>query len=95
MFSLHKIFGFQSVGFQFLCVAILLNVLKSCALVKIESEQKPLGLQELDIRILTDNFARTALARVELAEDIISKPSTGDKNIQINAFNWKIQPLNL
>ena len=65
--------------------------LTSCSLVKIESEQKPLGVRELNTRLLTQNFARNAMDRVELAADSISKMAAEDKAIRINTLYWKIQ----
>lgn len=71
-----------------LSIGILFN---SCSLVKIESEQKPLGVRELNTRLLTQNFARNAMDRVELAADSISKMAKDNKDIQINTLYWKIQ----
>ena len=69
----------------------LLLLLGSCSLVKIESEQKPLGVRELNTRLLTQNFARSAMDRVELAADSITKLAADDKTIPINTLLWKIQ----
>lgn len=69
----------------------LISLLNSCSLVKIESEQKPLGVRELNTRLLTQNFARNAMDRVELAADSISKLASDNKDIQINTLYWKIQ----
>jgi len=71
-------------------VAIILFA-SSCSLVEIESEQKPLGVRELNTRLLTQNFARTAMDRVELAADSISRLYPDKKNVQINTLHWKIQ----
>ena len=74
--------------FTLLFIGLLLN---SCSLVKIESEQKPLGIKELNTRLLTQNFARNALDRIELAADSISILAAGDKSIQLSTLHWKIQ----
>ena len=50
---------------SYMSIVILLMLLSSCSLVKIESEQKPLGVRELNTRLLTQNFARTAMDRVD------------------------------
>ena len=70
---------------------ILMLLISSCSLVKIESEQKPLGVRELNTRLLTQNFARTAMDRVELAADSISRLYPDKKNVQMNTLHWKIQ----
>lgn len=71
-------------------VLIVFN-LSSCSLVKIESEQEPLGTRELNTRLLTQNYAQTAMDRVELAADSIAKLAISDKTIQINTLYWKIK----
>lgn len=82
----------NSGSFLLLCsVIILLLFLNSCSLVKIESEQKPLGVKELNTRVLTQRFAWSAMDRVELAADSISKLSNGNSNIQVNTLYWKIK----
>ncbi|BFP42214.1 hypothetical protein FGF1_30590 [Flavobacteriaceae bacterium GF1] len=63
----------------------------SCSLVKIESEQKPLGVRELNTRLLTQNFARGAMDRVEMAADSITKLANDHETIPINTLHWKIQ----
>ncbi|WP_299361758.1 hypothetical protein [Winogradskyella sp.] len=63
----------------------------SCSLVKIESEQKPLGVRELNTRLLTQKFAQTAMDRVEQAADSILNLSADRKNIQLNTIHWKIK----
>jgi hypothetical protein len=78
---------------KFICVSVILFVTFSCSLVKIESEQKPLGVRELNTRLLTQNFARTAMDRVELAADSISALNLDKKNVQLNTLHWKIQTL--
>jgi hypothetical protein len=65
--------------------------LSSCSLVKIESVQKPLGIRELNIRLLTQNFARTAMDRIEFAADNISNLNQNTKKVQLNTIKWKIQ----
>jgi hypothetical protein len=75
--------------YYLLLTAIL--AVSSCSLVKIESEQKPLGVRELNTRLLTQNFAQAAMDRVEQAADSISKLATNDKDIQVNTLYWKIQ----
>lgn len=69
----------------------MLLTLSACSLVRIESEQKPLGVRELNTRILTQEFARTAMDRIETAADSIITLATGEKNIQINALEWKLK----
>ena len=69
----------------------IILLVSSCSLVKIESEQKPLGIRELNTRLLTQNFARTAMDRVELAADSISRLYPDKKNVQMNTLHWKIQ----
>jgi len=73
-----------------LLAAIAGFLLHSCSLVKIESEQKPLGVKELNTRILTQNFARNAMDRVELAADSILNLAAGNKTVQLNTLQWKI-----
>jgi hypothetical protein len=70
---------------------IIIITFSSCSLVKIESEQKPLGVRELNTRLLTQNFAQVAMDNVELAADSISKLAMGNKDIQVNTLYWKIQ----
>ena len=70
---------------------LVLLFLSSCSLVKIESEQKPLGIRELNIRLLTQNFARTAMNRIEFAADKISNLDQNTKKVQLNTIKWKIQ----
>ncbi|RXP55744.1 hypothetical protein EC396_07895 [Lutibacter sp. HS1-25] len=77
--------------FYYTLLTIIILLVSSCSLVKIENEQKPLGIRELNTRLLTQNFARTAMDRVELAADSISNLSIDNKNIQINTLHWKIQ----
>ena len=70
---------------------LVLLFLSSCSLVKIESEQKPLDIRELNIRLLTQNFARTAMNRIEFAADKISNLDQNTKKVQLNTIKWKIQ----
>jgi hypothetical protein len=65
--------------------------MESCSLVKIESEQRPLGIRDLNTRLLTQNFAKTAMDRVELAADSIAALATDQKDIQINSIYWKLR----
>jgi len=76
---------------KYLLLFTTITVLSSCSLVKIESEQKPLGVRELNTRLLTQNFAQTAMDRVELAADSISKLAASNKDIQVGTLHWKIQ----
>lgn len=78
-------------SFFYIFFTVLILLVSSCSLVKIENEQKPLGIRELNTRLLTQNFARTAMDRVELAADSISSLSIDNKNIQLNTLRWKIQ----
>ncbi len=65
--------------------------ISSCSLIKIQTDQKPLGVRALNTRILTQNFAKEALDRVELAADSIYNLALNEKNIQLNTLRWKIQ----
>ncbi|MBO3116376.1 hypothetical protein J4050_06440 [Winogradskyella sp. DF17] len=76
---------------RLIAFVLLVSCISSCSLVKIESEQKPLGTRELNTRLLTQNYAQTAMDRVELAADSITKLAVDDKDIQINTLYWKIQ----
>ncbi|MDY2586829.1 hypothetical protein [Winogradskyella aquimaris] len=75
----------------YILTSVVAITFSSCSLVKIESEQKPLGVRELNTRLLTQNFAKTAMDRVELAADSISRLYPDKKNVQINTLYWKIQ----
>ena len=57
---------------------ITLVLASSCSLVKIESEQKPLSVNELNTRLLIQAFAEEALERTEIAADSILKEAEGD-----------------
>lgn len=86
----HLLSSFKHVV-KLLAFMLLTLYLSSCSLVKIESEQKPLGTRELNTRLLTQNYAQIAMDRVELAADSIAKLAVDNKDIQINTLYWKIQ----
>ncbi len=67
--------------------------LPSCSLVKIESEQKPLSITDLNTRLLTQSFVIEAANRVEVAADSILHTST-DSDLQTKSLQWKIKTLN-
>lgn len=92
MYNFYKICKTRAVGLLNISVLLIIIIITfSCSLVKIESEQKPLGVRELNTRLLTQNFAKTAMDRVELAADSISRLYPDKKNVQINTLYWKIQ----
>jgi len=66
-------------------------LLASCSLVKIESEQQPLSVNELNTRLLIQAYAEEALERTEIAADSILKEAAGLIEIEKNALLWKIQ----
>jgi len=70
---------------------ITLVLASSCSLVKIESEQKPLSVNELNTRLLIQAFAEEALERTEIAADSILKEAEGEIDVQKNTLRWKIQ----
>ncbi|MDX1333592.1 MAG: hypothetical protein R3252_11220 [Robiginitalea sp.] len=72
-------------------VGFLSFLITSCSLVKIESEQQPLSVNELNTRLLIQAFAEEALERTEIAADSILKETEGRLDIQKNALRWKIQ----
>ena len=76
-----------------LSISMMLIVLffTSCSLVRIESEQKPLEVRDLNTRLLTQNFAQNAMDRVEIAADSIHNQAKDQKNIQLNTLQWKIK----
>jgi len=76
---------------SYVLLILVMLFLSSCSLVKIESVQKPLGIRELNIRLLTQNFARTAMDRIEFAADNISNLNQNTKKVQLNTIKWKIQ----
>lgn len=65
--------------------------MSSCSLDGIESEQKPLSVNDLNTRLLTQNFAWASMNRVERAADSISKLAEDQQRMQLNALYWKIQ----
>lgn len=78
---------------RYTILSLLLFIISSCSLVKIESEQTPLGIRELNTRLLTQNFARNAMDRVESAADSIFNLSMDQNKIQLNSIRWKIETL--
>ncbi len=76
----------------FFSVLILSLCLLSCSLVKIESEQKPLTTTDLNTRLLTQSFVRSAADKVEKAADSILDYSE-DIELQKNSLYWKINTL--
>ena len=70
---------------------IFFLLLSSCSLVKIESEQQPLSINELNTRLMIQAFAEEALERTEIAADSILNEAEGQLDIQKNALRWKIQ----
>ncbi|MCO5725605.1 hypothetical protein [Robiginitalea marina] len=74
-----------------LLAGLIVLLLSSCSLVKIESEQKPLSVNELNTRLLIQAFAEEALERTEIAADSIAKEAEGHLAVQKNALRWKIQ----
>jgi len=77
--------------FSYVLLTTAILLVSSCSLVKIENEQRPLGIGALNTRLLTQNFARTAMDRVVLAADSIANLSKDNKKIQLNTLRWKIQ----
>jgi len=71
--------------------ALTFLLANSCSLVKIESEQKPLSVNELNTRLLIQAFAEEALERTEIAADSILKEAEGEIDVQKNTLRWKIQ----
>jgi hypothetical protein len=69
----------------------VLLIISSCSLVKIESEQQPLSVNDLNTRLLIQAFAEEALLRTEIAADSIMEEAEGRNEIQKNALQWKIQ----
>jgi hypothetical protein len=70
---------------------LIVLLLSSCSLVRIESEQKPLSVNELNTRLLIQAFAEEALERTEIAADSIAKEAEGHLAVQKNVLRWKIQ----
>ena len=86
----NKIKSLTGPLWRFIFLLVLVLSFGSCSLVKIESEQKPLGVKELNTRVLTQRFARSAIDRIEIAADSIAELSAGDNQVQINTLYWKI-----
>ena len=83
---------FQNIKFRdVFFVGFLSFLFTSCSLVKIESEQQPLSVNELNTRLLIQAFAEEALERTEIAADSILQEAEGRLDIQKNALRWKIQ----
>jgi hypothetical protein len=76
----------------FFSVLIPSLCLLSCSLVKIESEQKPLTTTDLNTRLLTQSFVRSATDKVEKVADSILGNSE-DIELQKNSLYWKINTL--
>lgn len=68
---------------------ITLFLFQSCSLVKIESEQKPLPVLELNTRLLTQSYVNETCLKVEKAVDSILN-QTHDLEIKKNALKWKL-----
>ncbi len=75
-----------------LCLLFIAVSLKSCSLVKIESEQKPLTTTDLNTRLLTQSFVRDAANKVEKSADSILS-SSDDVDLQTKSLQWKINTL--
>lgn len=88
-FPFHFISNIKS----FLVFVILAISFTSCSLVKIESEQKPLSKQDLNIRVLTQSVVNEASNRIEFAADSIIG-STSHTELQKHAYRWKLETLN-
>ena len=71
---------------------LLLCLLSSCSLVKIESEQIPLSKRDLNTRLLTQAFVQNTTKRVEIAADSIIRNSNSTE-VHKNALLWKINTL--
>ena len=74
-----------------LFIGIMSLLAGSCSLINIESEQKPLSVNELNTRLLIQAFAEEALLRTEKAADSILNGAAGQIDIEKNALRWKIQ----
>ncbi|WP_299533947.1 hypothetical protein [Ulvibacterium sp.] len=85
---LRSFYGFGKV--RILCFVFFL-FFTSCALLRIESEQKPLSINDLNTRLLTQSFVTEAMRRTENTADSIAKLALGDIEIQKNALLWKIK----
>ena len=74
------------------CLTMLLIVLlQSCTLFKIESADKPLSVNDINTRYLVQSFAGDALYRNELAADSISTLSDGSQQLRLRTLQWKLQ----
>lgn len=62
----------------------------SCSLLRIESEQKPLSINDLNTRLLTQSFVTEAMDRTEKTADSIAKMAKDDIEIQKKTLQWKI-----
>lgn len=74
---------------SFVLIFCLTFYVTSCSLIKIKTDQEPLGIRELNTRILTQNFARDAMDRIEITADNIAN-STQNRFIEISTLYWKI-----
>lgn len=73
-----------------LCFVVCL-LYASCSLLRIESEQKPLSINDLNTRLLTQSFVTQAMDRTENAADSIAKMALEDIEIQKSTLLWKIR----
>ena len=73
----------------FLSLIFFLIYTTSCSLIKIKTDQEPLGIRELNTRILTQNFARDAMDRIEISADNIANASSS-RYVQAATLYWKI-----
>ena len=87
--TIHKRVNFD-ILYRFWGLFLLLT-LSSCSLLNIESAQTPLDKVDLNTRILTQNYAKEALNRVEYAADSIILLEPNNFDIQVNALQWKIK----
>ena len=76
----------------YISAILILFVLQSCSLLKIESAQEPLTTSQLNSRLLTQSFIADASERVEWAADSIIYEEA-DFEIQKNAYRWKLKTL--
>ena len=86
-------FHFSSIIKPLVAFVVLAFLVSSCSLIKIESEQKPLSKQDLNIRVLTQSVVNEVSNRIEFAADSVIG-SSKDSDIQIHAYRWKIESLN-
>ncbi|MEO1012388.1 MAG: hypothetical protein AAFX53_13865 [Bacteroidota bacterium] len=71
-------------------VLVLLST-SSCALLRIESQQKPLSINDLNTRLRTQAFVTEVMERTELAADSIAKLAPKDVQFQKYTLLWKIR----